>query len=229
PAGLGYALDTTGIARVIEGAFDSLAPKGKSAMVGASGPEATLAFNETAFMGQGRTVMGVSGGDSDIGPFSRESIDLHVAGRFPFERSIGYFDFDAIDAAVHASETGSVVKPLRIFVAVAETSNMRAAAERSHSTQPAVSAAIAASEERHATRSFDRVGRGSESNDAGRAFSPEARAVSAQAADASGVSDDSAGSKRGDSRIAASQTVATYWSPCRMAAFAAAHPGVTSH
>lgn len=112
PAGLGYALDTTGIARVIEGAFDLLAPKGKLAMVGASGPEATLAFNETAFMGQGRTVMGVLGGDSDIGPFLRELIDLHVAGRFPFERLIGYFDFDAIDAAVHASETGSVVKPV---------------------------------------------------------------------------------------------------------------------
>jgi aryl-alcohol dehydrogenase len=111
PAGLGYALDTTGIARVIEGAFDLLA-KGKLAMVGASGPEATLAFNETAFMGQGRTVMGVLGGDSDIGPFLRELIDLHVAGRFPFERLIGYFDFDAIDAAVHASETGSVVKPV---------------------------------------------------------------------------------------------------------------------
>jgi aryl-alcohol dehydrogenase len=80
PAGLGYALDTTGIARVIEGAFDCWR-LGKLAMVGASGPEATLAFNETAFMGQGRTVMGVLGGDSDIGPFLRELIDLR---RRPF-------------------------------------------------------------------------------------------------------------------------------------------------
>lgn len=121
------------------------------------------------------------------------------------------------------------LEQLRIFVAVAEVLNMRAAAERLNLTQPAVSAAIAALEERHATRLFDRVGRGLELNDAGRAFLPEARAVLAQAADALGVLDDLAGLKRGDLRIAASQTVATYWLPRRMATFAAAHPGVTLH
>ena len=48
---------------------------------------------------------------------------------------------------------------LHVFVAVAKTLSMTRAAERLHLSQPAVSAAVAALEERHATRLFDRVGR----------------------------------------------------------------------
>ncbi|WP_428334824.1 NAD(P)-dependent alcohol dehydrogenase [Novosphingobium sp.] len=110
PAGLGYVLDTTGINSVIEGAFALLAPKGKLGMVGASDPGDMLAFNETQFMGMGRTVMGILGGDSDIGPFVCELIEHHVAGRFPFERLIAYFDLADINDAVHASESGRIVK-----------------------------------------------------------------------------------------------------------------------
>jgi aryl-alcohol dehydrogenase len=41
-----------------------------------------------------------------------ELIELHLAGRFPFERLIGYFDFDEIDQAIAASESGRIVKPV---------------------------------------------------------------------------------------------------------------------
>lgn len=112
PTGVAYALDTTGIAALIEQAFGLLAPKGILGIVGASDPAANLTFNETQFMGGGRTVKGILGGDSDVGPFLVELIDHHLAGRFPFERLIGYFDFEQIDAAIHASETGAVVKPV---------------------------------------------------------------------------------------------------------------------
>lgn len=115
---------------------------------------------------------------------------------------------------------------LRIFIAVAEALSMTRAAERLHLTQPAVSSAIAALEERHATRLFDRVGRRLELTDAGRLFLPEARAVLAQAESARRTLDDLAGLARGEVRIAASQTVANYWLPGRLAHFAAAHPGI---
>jgi DNA-binding transcriptional LysR family regulator len=118
------------------------------------------------------------------------------------------------------------LEQLRIFVAVAQTLNMRAASEVLHLTQPAVSAAIAALELRYDTRLFDRVGRGLELNAAGRAFLPEARAVLARAEEARRALDDLTGLLRGAVRIAASQTVATYWLPVRMARFAAQHPGV---
>ncbi len=118
------------------------------------------------------------------------------------------------------------LEQLRIFVAVAERLSMTRAAEALHLTQPAVSAAVAALEERHATRLFDRVGRGLTLSDAGRVFLPEAKAVLARAAAAQRMLDDLAGLRRGELRIAASQTVAGYWLPARMARFAAAHPGV---
>lgn len=112
PQGLGYALDTTGINKVIEGAWDLLAPKGICGIVGASDPADNLTFNEAAFMGGGRTVMGILGGDSDVGPFLTQLLDYHVKGQFPFEKLIGYFDFDQINEAIHASEKGEVVKPV---------------------------------------------------------------------------------------------------------------------
>lgn len=73
---------------------------------------------------------------------------------------------------------------------VAETLNMTRAAERLHLAQPSVSAAIAALEQRHATRLFDRVGRRLELTEAGRLFLPEAQAVLARADAAGRLLDD---------------------------------------
>jgi DNA-binding transcriptional LysR family regulator len=118
------------------------------------------------------------------------------------------------------------LEQLRIFITVAETLNMRRASELLHLTQPAVSAAVRALEARHGTRLLDRVGRGLELNAAGRTFLPEARGVLARAEDARRVLDDLAGLARGEVRVAASQTVATYWLPAGLARFAARYPGV---
>ncbi len=115
---------------------------------------------------------------------------------------------------------------LQVFIAVAETLSMTRAAERLHLTQPSVSAAIAVLEERHATQLFHRVGRRLELSEAGKLFLPAAREVLAQADIASRVLDDLAGLARGSVRIAASQTVATYWLPRRMARFAAHYPHI---
>lgn len=115
---------------------------------------------------------------------------------------------------------------LHAFIVVAETLSMTRAAERLHLTQPAVSAAIAVLEERHATRLFDRVGRHLELTAAGKVLLPEARAVIARLEEARRVFGDLAGLARGEVRIAASQTVATYWLPRRMARFAANHPAI---
>lgn len=116
---------------------------------------------------------------------------------------------------------------LRIFVAVAEASTMTRAAALLHLSQPAVSAAVAALEGRHGSRLFDRIGRRLELTNAGRLFLPEAKAVLARAEQARQVLDDLSGLVRGEVRIAASQTVATYWLPRYLARFAAARPGIT--
>ena len=112
PQGLAYAFDTTGIKSILESAFAQLAPKGILGLVGASDPEAMLEFNETSLMGGGKTVMGILGGDSDVSAFLHQLIDFHLAGQFPFDRLIEYFDFDDINAAIAATENGSVIKPV---------------------------------------------------------------------------------------------------------------------
>ncbi|MEI8632896.1 hypothetical protein P4S72_14730 [Vibrio sp. PP-XX7] len=57
-------------------------------------------------------MMGILGGDSDIGTFIHELIDYHIAGKFAFDKLITYFDFDDINHAIEAMETGQVVKPV---------------------------------------------------------------------------------------------------------------------
>lgn len=112
PAGLGYAFDTTGINRLIEQAVSLLAPMGIAGLVGASDPADTLTFNEAALMGGGRRIMGILGGDSDLQTFLPELMEYYRAGRFPFDRLIGHFEFAEINEAITASENGMVVKPV---------------------------------------------------------------------------------------------------------------------
>ena len=115
---------------------------------------------------------------------------------------------------------------LRIFIAVAERGHVTRAAEVLGMSQSAASAAIAALESRYRTRLFDRVGRSIELTETGRLFLREARAVIDRASMARSVLEDLAGHATGTVAIAASQTIATYWLPRRIAAFHSANPGV---
>jgi DNA-binding transcriptional LysR family regulator len=94
-------------------------------------------------------------------------------------------------------------------------------------TQSAVSSAIAVLESRYGTKLFDRIGRGIALTEAGRLFLPEARAVLARAREAEQTLHEATGCLRGALTIAASQTVANFWLPERLARFHAAYPGLT--
>lgn len=119
------------------------------------------------------------------------------------------------------------LEQLRIFVAVAEREHVTRAARDLHLTQSATSAAVAALEERYATRLFDRIGRRIALTDGGRMFLVEARAVLARAAAAETALSDLAGLKRGHLTIAASQTIGNYWLPPVLQRFREAYPDVT--
>lgn len=115
---------------------------------------------------------------------------------------------------------------LRVFVAVAERQHVTRAAQALHLAQSAVSAAIAALENRHGTRLFDRVGRGIELTQAGRSFLPEARAVLARAEQAERALADLSGLRCGTLGVMASQTIASYWLPHRLASFRRHYPDI---
>ncbi|EHH68698.1 LysR family transcriptional regulator [Gluconobacter morbifer] len=118
------------------------------------------------------------------------------------------------------------LEQLRIFVTVAKTLNMRVAAERLCLTQPAVSAAVAALEAKYGIKLFDRIGRSLELNEMGRAFLPDAHRVLATMSNAIQTIEDISGLVRGKLRVVASQTVASYWLPQRLARFASHYPDI---
>lgn len=114
---------------------------------------------------------------------------------------------------------------LRIFVEVGERGHVTRAAEALGMSQSAASAAISSLETSYQTKLFDRVGRGIRLSETGQIFLREARAVLDRASMAHSVLQDLAGHP-GLVAIAASQTIATYWLPRRIAAFHIANPRV---
>lgn len=115
---------------------------------------------------------------------------------------------------------------LRIFIEVAERGHVTRAAEALGMSQSAASAAVAALESAYQVRLFDRVGRGIQLTETGRIFLREARAVLDRATMARALLQELAGCVAGPVSIAASQTIATYWLPRRLAAFHGANPRV---
>jgi aryl-alcohol dehydrogenase len=112
PTGVAFALDTTANATVIETSFNLLAAKGTLGLLGVCGPEDMLSFNEVMFVAAGRTVKGILEGDSNPQIFIPQLIGYYQEGRFPFDRLIEYFDFDDINAAFAAADSGKAVKPV---------------------------------------------------------------------------------------------------------------------
>ncbi len=121
---------------------------------------------------------------------------------------------------------GMTLEQLRIFVAVAERQHVTRAAEALNLTQSAVSSAVTALEGRHGVALFDRVGRNVLLNPAGRMFLVEAKAVLTRVSAAETALADLSTLARGHLTIHASQTIASYWLPSRLARFHVAHPGI---
>lgn len=119
------------------------------------------------------------------------------------------------------------LEQLRIFLAVAERQHMTRAAEALNLTQPAVSAAIAALEDRHGLPLFHRIGRHIELTPAGRLLMTEAQAILRRVAEAEQALGELRGLQRGHLSLAASQTVGNYWLPPIMSAFRRQFPAVT--
>jgi DNA-binding transcriptional LysR family regulator len=115
---------------------------------------------------------------------------------------------------------------LRVFVAVAEHGHVTRAAEGLGISQSAASAAIKALESACGVGLFNRVGRGIELSHVGRRFLPEAKAVLDRASAARLFLENVSQIVSGAVSIAASQTIASYWLPRRLAAFHDIHPAV---
>lgn len=113
---------------------------------------------------------------------------------------------------------------LRIFISVAERQHMTAASQDLHLSQSAVSAAIAALENRYDVKLFHRIGRGISLSEAGQLFLEEARSILRSAEAAEVMLKEIGGLKRGVLRLVASQTIASYWLPPLLLDFQKRYP-----
>src|SRR6185437_5659327 len=107
--GVMYSLECTGLPAVVRQAVESLTLTGTCGVMGVSrlGTEMKLDMNSILF---GRAVRGIIEGDSVPQEFIPRLIELHLQGRFPFDKLITPFPFSDIQRAVEASEHGKVVK-----------------------------------------------------------------------------------------------------------------------
>jgi aryl-alcohol dehydrogenase len=110
--GADYSLEASGSPAVLRQAVDCLAPLGTCGVIGAPAFGTEVSLDVNTILVAGRAVRGVVEGDSVPQVFLPELVRLWAEGRFPVERLMTYYDFDRIDDAVAAAESGEVIKPV---------------------------------------------------------------------------------------------------------------------
>jgi aryl-alcohol dehydrogenase len=113
PGGVGYAFDNTGRVDSNQQALESLAAKGCFGFC-AIPAEAPKMSN---VMLRGLSIRGIVQGDSVPDTFIPYLIELHVNGRFPFDKLVTKYPFEKINQAIEDQAAGKVVKPVFTFPA----------------------------------------------------------------------------------------------------------------
>ena len=109
--GANYSVEATGVPEVVRQSVDALGLQGICGLLGTSplGTEVTLDMNAILF---GRTVRGVIEGDAVPDLFIPQMVDMYMAGKFPIDRLMEFYNLDQINEAVAATEGGGTVKPI---------------------------------------------------------------------------------------------------------------------
>ena len=111
--GLDFALDTSGVPKLISAAVDALKTRGTCAIVGAS-HEGQVTLNVLPMI-SGKTLMGVVNGDCVPENFIPELVDMFMDGRFPMDKLVAYYSLDQINEAIADSNSGKTIKPIIRF------------------------------------------------------------------------------------------------------------------
>src|SRR5271169_6891762 len=109
--GAHFTLETSALPGVFRQAVDCLLTRGPCVLVGSARRGTEVSF-EMSTLQAGRIVRGVIQGDSQPDQFIPHLVDLFVAGRFPIDRLITFYDFAAINQAVADAVGGAALKPV---------------------------------------------------------------------------------------------------------------------
>ncbi|WP_432826128.1 NAD(P)-dependent alcohol dehydrogenase [Dactylosporangium sp. CA-092794] len=110
--GAGFSIEASGSPAALGPAVDCLGLRGVCAVAGAWGPASAPALNWRHIRTRAISIRGVSEGDAVPAELIPALLDLHRAGRFPFEALITYFDLPDIGSAFAAAESGAAIKPV---------------------------------------------------------------------------------------------------------------------
>lgn len=112
--GLTHALESSGVPALLRQAIDSLAVSGTVAVVGAP-PVGTDGSFDVNFLLNGRSILGVTEGDSDVATFIPDLVRLYRSGRLPFDRMVRFYDPEQINEAAEDAAAGRTLKPVLRF------------------------------------------------------------------------------------------------------------------
>jgi len=101
--GVDYVVETTGIPKMHQLAIDVLNPHGIVAL---------LTGETGTGLAEGRKTLGIIEGDAVPQLFIPKLIRLCLAGQFPFDRLIKFYDFSDINRAIADARRGDTIKPV---------------------------------------------------------------------------------------------------------------------
>jgi aryl-alcohol dehydrogenase len=90
-------------------------PGGTCGLIGAPPFGAEVSLDVNQMLALGSTLRGIVEGESVPDVFLPRLIELWRQGRFPVDRIMTHYDFDAIDRAARDAEEGRVIKPVLRF------------------------------------------------------------------------------------------------------------------
>ena len=102
--GVDYVFDTTGIPQMRQIAMDVLNPQGTLAIFSGESNSGPLS--------EGRKILGIIEGDAVPQLFIPRMIQLYLAGQFPFDRLLKFYDFKEINQAIADARRGDTIKPV---------------------------------------------------------------------------------------------------------------------
>jgi aryl-alcohol dehydrogenase len=112
--GANYTIEATGNTRVLGQAIQVLAPLGTCAVIGVPLAGSTVPF-DVNFLLNGRRIIGITEGDSDLELFIPALVRLYEMGRFPLDRLIRHYPFEQIEQAATDAHDGSTIKPVLTY------------------------------------------------------------------------------------------------------------------
>ena len=110
--GVNYVVEVTARPQMLSLAVLALAPLGTVAQVGGPPAGTEASIDVVSLLTGGRSIRGVSQGDSIPQLFIPKLLDMYRAGNFPFDRLIRLYDFEQINDAVADTQSGAAIKPV---------------------------------------------------------------------------------------------------------------------